>query len=135
MLTELQLSESYFLGAQHDKRWFQDSYFDLFVWQDKNTGHVVCFQLCYDRLGRERVLCWDKKRGFEHHIIDDGEESPHKNMTPIFTQTSFFDYNRVIPHFRQASEKIAPTISFFILQRLAEYQQHTESIQNQDITD
>ncbi|HJS38970.1 MAG TPA: hypothetical protein VJ789_12685 [Burkholderiales bacterium] len=48
------------------KRWFQDDYFDLFVWQDR-LGTIVEFQLCYRRDTRdERVLDWRRGRGFQH---------------------------------------------------------------------
>jgi len=53
-------------NRQRRKRWFQDEYFDLFLWQDA-TGAILEFQLCYRRDTREeRVLEWRRGRGFQH---------------------------------------------------------------------
>jgi hypothetical protein len=53
-------------NLQRRKRWFQDDYFDLFLWQDA-AGAIVEFQLCYRRDTRnERVLEWRRGRGFQH---------------------------------------------------------------------
>ncbi|RKZ81684.1 MAG: hypothetical protein DRR19_21820 [Candidatus Parabeggiatoa sp. nov. 1] len=104
------------------KRWFQDDYFDLFTWEDE-TGQMTSFQLCYDRLGNERVISWDCNRGFGHHRVDDGEASPHKNMTPVFIRNGFFSYHEVNPKFAQSSKQISQDISRFIMQKLDEYVQ------------
>ena len=48
------------------RRWFQDDYFDLIVWQDA-SGDIVRFQFCYARETRnERLLEWRRRRGFQH---------------------------------------------------------------------
>ena len=118
MLTELRLTQRD--HWTHRKRWFQDDYFDLFVWQDKHNG-IVGFQLCYDRLGRERVISWDEEQGFGHFQIDDGEDSPHKNMTPVFSNDAKFSYDDVIPPFARASQHIEEAISDFVLEKLIQY--------------
>ncbi|RKZ42985.1 MAG: hypothetical protein DRQ49_00070 [Gammaproteobacteria bacterium] len=103
------------------KRWFQDDYFDLFIWQN-NPGQIISFQLCYDRSGNERVISWDHKRGFGHHRVDDGEASPHKNMTPIFVKDeAFSSYDEVLSKFTQSSKQISQDICSFIVQKLEEY--------------
>jgi hypothetical protein len=54
------------------KRWFQDEYFDLFIWQDP-TGQIVQLQLCYERGTRkERALTWKRGTGFDHAVVDQG---------------------------------------------------------------
>jgi hypothetical protein len=118
MLRELRLTQNDSSGIC--KRWFQDDYFDLFTWQEL-TGKVTSFQLCYDRLGRERVISWDGERGFGHHLVDDGESSPHKNMSPVFVVDGPFYSQEVIPKFVQASHQINETIRKFIMQKLIEY--------------
>ncbi|OQW91002.1 MAG: hypothetical protein BWK79_18070 [Beggiatoa sp. IS2] len=117
MMKELYLTQQ---ELPHHKRWFQDNYFDLFIWQDKQ-GNIVNFQLCYDRLGKERVIQWDSERGFGHHSVDDGESAPNKNMTPVFIGQEIFFYQEIVPHFKQRSQKLEPVISQFILQKLTEY--------------
>jgi len=120
MLKELHLAQDD--SSNTSKHWFQDEYFDLFVWENQKTKEIICFQLCYDRLGKERVFSWDQERGFGHHQIDNGEYSPHKNMSPVFVRGGNFSYAEVLPKFTQASEQINSKISQFITQKLLEYQ-------------
>jgi hypothetical protein len=119
MLTELHSKQD---EKDVIKRWFQDEYFDLFTWQDYN-GTITGFQLCYERLGDERVLSWDWQRGFGHHRVDDGEASPHKNMSPIFVRNGGFSYQEVMPKFVKSSDKISQAISLFIIEKIKEYVQ------------
>ncbi len=127
MLTEFQLKQD---EPSSIKRWFQDDYFDLFIWQN-NFGQIISFQLCYDRLGNERVISWDQERGFGHHRVDDGESSPYKNMTPIFIKEGvFLSYNEVVPKLIQSGRQISQDITSFILQKLNEYVQRYPIIAN-----
>ncbi|AUI69472.1 hypothetical protein [Beggiatoa leptomitoformis] len=107
------------------KRWFEDSYFDLFVWQDTQTGEITSFQLCYDRAGTERVISWEQYRGFEHQGIDDGETSPHKNMTPVFIRCNLAIPLALPAHFQLASQCIDTLVRSFIRKKLEEYQSLT----------
>lgn len=112
-LTQIKTSEGY-------KRWFQDSYFDLFIWQEIYTGEIISFQLCYDRACRERVISWHRERGFEHYRVDDGEQTPYKNMTPVFLNDSTFPYEEVLQHFTYSAQHISQFIKIFIEQKLQE---------------
>ena len=76
------------------KRWFQDDYFDLFVWQDR-LGTILEFQLCYRRDTRdERVLDWRRGRGFQHlkpdspHAADSGTRASSSAPAAISRSTS-----------------------------------------------
>ncbi|MDM8558864.1 hypothetical protein [Candidatus Parabeggiatoa sp. HSG14] len=119
MLTELLLTQDEYPIT---KRWFQDDYFDLFTWQNAKD-QITCFQLCYDRLGYERVISWDCERGFGHHRVDDGENSPHKNMTPVLIREGIFPYKDVMPQFIESSKQINQDIHQFVTQKLNEYRQ------------
>ena len=118
MLVEFNINQK---EKNEKKHWFQDEYFDLFVWFDTTNGKITSFQLCYDRGKQERVISWDYEKGFSHHNIDDGETSPHKNMTPVFIQYGRFAHHEVMPKFLQSSSQIDTTISYFIIQKLNEY--------------
>lgn len=118
MLTEIRLNRD----NDKRKRWFQNDYFDLFTWQD-NSGNITSFQLCYDRLWNEHVICWDCKNGFEHFRVDDGEVSPCKNMSPIFIKEGIFPYHEVMSQFVQSSQQINEDIRVFIIQKMDEYVQ------------
>ena len=64
------------------RRWFQDDYFDLFVWL--TPDHVLrAFQLAYQRTLDERVLEWSRESGFVHSRVDSGEQLPNSNRTPL----------------------------------------------------
>ncbi|OQW90593.1 MAG: hypothetical protein BWK79_19415 [Beggiatoa sp. IS2] len=119
MLTELNISQ-FGTPVNYRKRWFQDDYFDLFTWQNAQ-GDVVVFQLCYDRLGKERVIIWDAEQGFAHHCVDDGESSPNKNMTPVFVSVAKFSYDEVVTPFIRESQHIDETIHRFVTQKLIAY--------------
>src|SRR5512146_1870967 len=64
------------------RRWFQDDYFDLFVWLTPQ-GALRAFQLAYERTRRERVLEWSSEHGFGHHRVDSGEQPLRSSMTPL----------------------------------------------------
>jgi len=117
MLTEFCLTQN---SNSVKKRWFQDDYFDLFTWQD-NTGRIINFQLCYDRQGNEHVILWDFEKGFGHYRIDDGESSPHKNMSPVFVSNGFFLHSEVKIKFLKSSRHITQDIGTFIIEKLDEY--------------
>ncbi len=110
------------------KRWFQDGYFDVYTWQNPE-GEFTAFQLCYDRKGLERVISWDRRHGFEHSQIDDGEASPHRNMTPVFTNCTIFSENTVIKAFEHASRQIDTQVSQFIVQQLRQFLQAQAQLQ------
>jgi hypothetical protein len=119
MLTEISLTQN---ENKIIKRWFQDDYFDLFTWQNE-TGQITCFQLCYDRLGNERVISWDNEQGFAHYRVDDGEASPHKNMSPVFVKDGVFSSQEVMFKFLEAGTQITSEIHTVILKKLQEYMQ------------
>ena len=105
--------------VSRERHWFQDDFFDLFVWTD-GAGAFVAFQLCYDRAHRERVLAWTQDQGFLHRRIDDGERTPLKNMSPILVADGEFDAARVTAEFTRRALQLDGTLREFILARIAE---------------
>ena len=91
--------------ADRERHWFQDDFFDLFAWTDI-SGDVVAFQLCYDRLNRERVLAWSEPAGFVHRRIDDGEALAAQKMTPIMVADGEFAADRIAAEFDRRSTTI-----------------------------
>jgi len=120
MLTKLNVRQN--IEDLRKKCWFQDDYFDLFIWQN-DASQITNFQLCYDRLGNEHVISWDYERGFGHYRIDSGEDSPHKNMSPVFVSDELFLSHEVKLKFVQSSGHITQDVSSFITQKLDEYYQ------------
>jgi len=101
------------------RNWYQDEYFDLFVWTGL-AGEIVAFQLCYDRIGKERVLAWSEAGGFLHRRIDDGEHSPVKNMSPIMVSDGRFAADGIAAEFEARAAAIEPRIREFIHGKICE---------------
>lgn len=103
--------------------WFQDEYFDLFAWTD-TAGEVVSFQLCYDRLERERVLAWNTTTGFSHRRVDDGETLPGHKMAPLMLADGVFAMHAVFAEFDRRSTGIESHWRQFMLGKLGEAAAH-----------
>lgn len=102
------------------RRWFRDDYFDIFVWQSAH-GEITGLQLCYDLPGRERVLSWRQSSGYVHEAVDDGEQSPLRNRTPIFFADGVLLVDTVLKEFTERSCGLESALSLFIAERLREY--------------
>jgi hypothetical protein len=102
-----------------ERHWFQDDFFDLFAWTDA-AGKVVAFQLCYDRLKRERVLAWSEPTGFSHRRIDDGEELPAQKMAPIMVADGQFAADGIAAEFASRSAAIDTRWRQFIRTKIDE---------------
>ncbi len=105
--------------ADRERHWFQDDFFDLFAWTDK-AGEVVAFQLCYDRLKRERVLAWSGPTGFIHRRIDDGEELPAQKMAPMLVADGQFAADDIAMEFDNRSTFIGTRWRQFIRTKIDE---------------
>jgi hypothetical protein len=78
------------------REWYQNDYFDLFIWYDR-LDTIYSFQLCYNKYAGEHSLIWKENKGFEHTSIDDGEKGGiGSKQTPIITRDGEFDYKGVI---------------------------------------
>ncbi len=102
------------------RRWFQDDYFDLFVWVAADGG-IAAFQLAYDRSGKERVLGWDRDTGYLHRQVDGGEESPFQKMTPLLTRAGRFPRLAVMAQFDARSDGLQEDIRRFVRDKAARY--------------
>jgi len=103
------------------RRWFQDDYFDLFVWQ-RLDGEISAFQLCYEIGANERAFSWRHTTGFSHNRIDAGEGTPYKNMTPILVADGKLEVDEVLPRFLRRSRNIEPSLRQFVSHKLREYE-------------
>lgn len=102
------------------RRWFQDEYFDLFVWQDA-AGTPIAFQLCYARDRREGAISWSDGQGYAHARVDAGTQMPKHGMAPILRADGIPPYYRVFNRFIEASAGCEPALRAFLLERLREY--------------
>lgn len=106
---------------QSDRRWFSDDYFDLIVWIDEK-GAVSGFQLCYDKLDKERALTWTSDAGYAHERVDDGEANPTKNRTPILVPDGICPTKTIIELFLERSAEVDPELRSFVVDKLRNYQ-------------
>lgn len=103
------------------RRWFQDDYFDLYIWQDA-TGQPIAFQLCYDRHRSEGSIRWSRAEGYAHARVDAGQRSGGYPMAPILQLSAGPPpYFRVYHRFLDAAKGWDADLSAFVLERLREY--------------
>lgn len=102
------------------RRWFQDGYFDLFLWQTA-AGAIDTLQLCYDIQRRERALRWSEAQGFFHDGVDTGEDSPLADRSPQFVRDGAFQWSEVRSRFRDAADDLPAEIREFVLAKIDEY--------------
>lgn len=103
------------------KRWFSDSFFDLYVWIDKG-GEVASFQLCYDKPRDEHALTWKRPGTYYHQRVDDGENRPGKSKsTPVLLPDGAIDNHFIAERFTQESKDIDPEIATFVQTKVLEF--------------
>ena len=107
---------------QRTKRWFQDEYFDLFVWQDR-AGEPQRFQLCYDRdTRRERALEWQRGRGFQHLSVRQRYGGfPGRDQSGDMALDGVMPYVALKDRFAAAARSLPPELARFIEEKLTEY--------------
>lgn len=109
-------------NPQLTRRWFQDEYFDLYVWQDGGGG-VARFQLCYERdTRRERALEWQRGRGFQHLSVRQRYgKSPGRDQSGDMALDGVLPYVALKDRFAAAARGLPAEILDSILDKLTEY--------------
>lgn len=118
MLTEIRNPRQ--VEGEGVRRWFTDDYFDLIVWYDQQMA-LLGFQLCYDKLDRERALTWTREDGFHHNRIDAGEVPGHAKMTPVIIADGAFSSGPVAERFLKESGRIDPAVARFVYEKVSAY--------------
>lgn len=108
-------------SVERRKRWFQDEYFDLYVWQDLQ-GAVLELQICYER-GRtnERALVWKRGHGYAHNRVDSGDSIATVRNTPLLVQGGKFGGWKVRGRLAEAISSLDPPLASFILEKVKDY--------------
>jgi hypothetical protein len=102
------------------RRWFQDDYFDLYVWQDAHAAPIA-FELCYARGRGEGVIGWKSDAGFRHARVDGGERPAGIAMTPFLRYGDAPPYFRIYHRFLDTTADWEPVLRSFLIERLREY--------------
>ena len=101
------------------RRWFEDDLLDLIVWLDE-SGSITGFQLCYDKYRDEHALTWQRRGGFSHRRVDDGEYCSNRHKgTPVLLPDGLIDSTRIRDAFKNRSTTIDQQVAVFVSQRLS----------------
>lgn len=116
-----ELSDARQVPGEPRRRWFCSAELDLIVWVN-DLQEPVGFQLCYDKLTRERAITWRAGRGFDHAAVDSGDDMPTRYKgTPILVADGIFDNNRVADTFREAGAGVPEPMRTFVADALERY--------------
>ena len=99
------------------RRWFEGGLYELVVWYRPDRT-VEGFQILYRGEQNERALTWREGEGFQHSRVDDGTESPLKNLTPILLPNGSIPWDRVRKEFDENCATLEPELRAFVRQRL-----------------
>ncbi len=100
------------------RRWFEDDYFDLIIWQDEGED-ILGFELHFDKKASPQAVRWDKPNRFEFFSVDDGEfRADRFKMAPVLMPARKNLHVPVAYKFRVESNNIQPRISSFIFDKL-----------------
>jgi len=101
------------------RRWFEDDGLELIVWYDA-VGEINGFQICYVvEFDWARALTWRRGQGFVHDIVDEGDERPDKNLTPILIPDGQVPWERITAEIGRRGAILEPDLRSLILERLA----------------
>jgi hypothetical protein len=102
------------------RRWFTDAEMELIVWYSA-AGAVRGFQLCYDRNGRERAFTWHVEAGMVHTAVDEGDDSPLRNDSPILVPDGVPRTDRVLSQFKERAAGLEPELVALVTEKLEEF--------------
>jgi hypothetical protein len=100
------------------RRWFEDDGMDLIVWYDAARG-ISGFQICYGvGSSRARALTWRRGQGFFHDVVDEGDERPDKNETPILIPDGEVSWEQISKEIVRRGDALEPELRSLIVERL-----------------
>lgn len=103
------------LPHESRRRWFRSRDLDLIVWI-RDEGPVG-FQLCYESLGRNRVLTLSQGE-YSQSVLDEGDASVFRNEAPILVGAPAFDRTKIVARFQKEAATIDPEIGEYVLGHL-----------------
>lgn len=101
------------------RRWFSSQAMDLILWHGE-SGEITSFQLCYDKLYRERAIIWQLgRRELVHMTVDDGESVGLRHKaTPILVADSAFCPADVLRNFTEAAAGLPQEVVSAVVSQL-----------------
>lgn len=71
------------------RRWFTCATADLYLWQDEQG--IAAFEFCWGKPSDERLLRWSRDGTTLHARVDDGEDDPASNRSPVLDGAVTYD--------------------------------------------
>jgi hypothetical protein len=119
MLTEIEGTRQ--IPGEGIRRWFRDDELDLIVWYG-DDGSIEGFQLCYDKLDRERALTFRKPDSYQHHAIDTGESAMlGPKMTPVLVADGAVDSKRIERVFSKRCANVPKDLAEYVSEMVLAY--------------
>ena len=113
-LREIRLSRQDEAGVL--KRWFENEYFDLFLWsRDDQPFHL---QLCYGKPAHEHAVSWREGHGYFHDGVLSNPVGDVVAKSSILEAGGSFDFTRVNGRFLQESLALDTALRKFVLEKL-----------------
>lgn len=108
------------MGPDPNRRWFQNSNMDLFIWSTV-SGESNRFELTYDKPHHEKSLIWTSPSHFTHCELDDGAGSGQHPSTPIHRSDIPCDVDYLLNAFARHSAGIDPDVIALVANKITEY--------------
>src|SRR5471032_289149 len=102
------------------RRWFSDAEMELIVWYSLE-GVIRGFQLCYDRNGHERAFTWHVDAGMVHTAVDEGDDDPLRNDSPILVPDGAPRTDQVLIQFEKQAQNLEPELVALVTEKLQEF--------------
>ena len=128
MLREIKLSRQDDPALR--KRWFEDAYFDLFLWfrtAALPSGVPFHMQLCYGKPAREKAVSWRCGHGYFHDGVLSYQPGDVVAKSSLLQAGGAFDFSSVNARFLRDSANLDIGVRKFVLEKLHHFALHGPS--------
>ncbi len=119
-INEDKMLREYSISNQDNKsptKWFKDEDLELSVWFNSND-QIRSFELSYDKLNVEHSIRWEEGKSIKHYQVDNGEQSPLFNSSPILVANGPIDKSRILDLFKTHAQTIEARIYLKVIEVL-----------------
>ena len=103
------------------KRWFEDGFFDLFLWfrtEEYPAGAPFHMQLCYGKPAREKAVSWREGHGYFHDGVLSNRPGEVVAQSAILESGGVFDFSNVNARFLRDSANLDIGVRKFVIEKL-----------------
>jgi len=113
------------ISNEPKRRWFNSANLDLIIWLDEKN-QIQGFQLCYDKLRKEKAFTYKQQTGFNHQSVDNGESNyGNYKQSPILLAEQQINVPHLCQIFIQQSVDIENIIVEYIINSIDDYGRYT----------